>query len=156
MEKKSTYDDISGITGFPYDRIKKEGAGMWKYITEAIGKNINKKDCKFKLTHHIQQENNKNKLIIPNPKVPIILESPNLPVPLDSNFYIARKEESFAYQTIEELGAVIRIVGTRKSGATSLIGRITHHAKLFGDRLVVVNFKGIEEEALTSIQSLTK
>lgn len=83
----------------------------------------------------------------------IKLESPDRPVPYNSQFYIERENEVKIYQVIAEPGAVIRIIGERKSGATSLVSRIARYAKARGDRLVVINFQGVEEEALSSIKS---
>ena len=89
-------------------------------------------------------------------------EHPDRPVPLNSPFYVKRKLEASGDRTIEDLakqtikksGAVIRIIGARKSGATSLVNRITHHAESFGDRSVTIDFKNIEDgEPLASIQS---
>ena len=84
------------------------------------------------------------------------LEQPDRPVPLNSKFYVKRKPEDSAYKTIEEQGAVIRIIGARQSGATSLVNRITHHAESLGDRSVTINFQGIEDEPLASIKSFMK
>lgn len=91
-------------------------------------------------------------------------EYPDRPVPLNSRFYVERKLEASADRTIEDLakqtikkpGAVIRIIGARKSGATSLVNRITHHAESLGDRSVTINFQGIEDEPLASIKSFMK
>ena len=92
-------------------------------------------------------------------------EHPDRPVPLNSPFYVKRKLEASAARTIENLakqtierpGAVIRIMGARKSGATSLVNRITHHAESLDDRSVTIDFKNIEDgEPLASIKSFMK
>ncbi len=87
----------------------------------------------------------------------IILESANIPLDLSSKFYVARKEDKVALKYIEQPRAIIRLQGKRKSGATSLIGRLTHHAQdLSGDKVVLINFKSIEPNSIKSSQSLIK
>lgn len=81
------------------------------------------------------------------------LEPPNLPVPLNSRFYITRKGEDFEYKIIETPGAVIRIIGTRRSGCTSLANRIVARAEKNGDRSVFINFQGVDKKKLSSIES---
>ena len=91
-------------------------------------------------------------------------EYPDRPVPLNSRFYVERKLEASADRTIEDLakqtikkpGAVIRIIGARKSGATSLVNRITHHAESLGDRSVTIDFSDDADAPLASIKSFMK
>lgn len=96
---------------------------------------------------NVNLENNLN--TIPSHKE-IKLEPPDRPVPLNSQFYIARRKETVGYQTIEEPGAVIRIIGARKSGASSLVSRLSERAKSNGDRSVLINFLAVESEILKS------
>lgn len=87
----------------------------------------------------------------------IILESANIPLDLNSRFYVERKEDKVALKYIEQPRAIIRLQGKRRSGATSLIGRLTHHAQdLSGDKVVLINFKSIEPSSIKSSQSLIK
>lgn len=87
----------------------------------------------------------------------IILESARIPVDLNSNFYIERKEDLEAVKHIEKPRAIIRLKGKRRTGATSLVGKITHYAQdLSGDKIVLINFKGAEEESLASPQFFIK
>jgi len=104
----------------------------------------------------VKLEPTTNNLNLNNNRARIKLESADRPVPIPSKFYIVRKDEALAYQAIEDPGAVIRIIGKRKSGATSLVSRIVNHAELLGNRFVLINFQGVEKDALTSMKSFAK
>lgn len=82
------------------------------------------------------------------------LEHPDAPVPLNSDFYIERKEEIKAYKIIQSPGSVIRIIGKRGIGATSLVSRLRYYAQNSLDNyVVIINFQGIDTQFLSSKKS---
>ena len=173
------YKVIAEEIGLTEHGIKKASTRLYRTLNEVITTpiRIEKKNLRSVLTQIMLAERNiisegelkteimpiisPNAYLEDNEKIiefhtGIKLEAPDRPVPLNSQFYITRKQESLAYRTIEEPGAVIRIIGSRQSGATSLVNRITHHAESNGDRLVLINFQGVEDEPFNLIKSFMK
>ncbi len=171
-----TYEEIAGKEeiGFSFDTAKRKGSKLWQLLTEATGERINKGNFKYKLIQYSRKNNPNNNLTatmnaVTHPSEPkdranndnnqvqrtdLILESPESVVPLNSRFYIDRQEELLAYQAIKEPGEVIRIVGKRKSGASSLITRLRHYAQeSLNYHFIYVNFSSIDREHLKSSQS---
>lgn len=79
-------------------------------------------------------------------------EPPAGPVSLESPFYIERPPvESDSYNTIAELGALIRIKAPRQMGKTSLMMLILHHAQQQGYRTVSLSFDQVDSTALARL-----
>lgn len=106
--------------------------------------------------NRLQVKSSTKNLTIPPARVEIELEDPSGSVPINSKFYIVREDEARAYQVIKEPGAIIKIIGKRQSGATSLVNRLMADAESKGDRSITINFQGIELTPLQSINSFLK
>lgn len=71
----------------------------------------------------------------------IQIESPETVVPLNSKFYIERKQESRGYEEIERERGLVIIRGKRKTGKTSYMIRLIDRAKSLRYRLVIIDFR---------------
>jgi DNA-binding CsgD family transcriptional regulator len=90
-----------------------------------------------------------SKSTLPSPEnpdhPPLPMAAPELPegqVKLASTFYVERPPiEQRCYETIVQLGALIRIKAPRQMGKTSLMARILYHAEQQGYRTVSLSFQ---------------
>lgn len=85
------------------------------------------------------------------------LEVPDGPVALSSAFYVDRLAiESRSYNTITQVGALIRIKAPRQMGKTSLLERIVEHAVQQGYRTVRLNLLQAEGAVFTSLDKFLR
>ncbi len=171
------YQVIAEQIGFSEQGIKESAARMYKLLNQAFPYSCKIKKTIFKdiiVSYYIKEQNFGNiefdsddsaifhleESLNDNGKTQMLnkleLEASDRPVPLKSKFYMTRENEGKLYRAILNPGAVIRIIGQRKSGATSLVSRLGHHASSNGDRLVLINFQGVESDALDSMKSFAK
>jgi hypothetical protein len=84
-------------------------------------------------------------------------EVPEGPVALNSPFYVERPPiESRCYNTITQIGALIRIKAPRQMGKTSLLNRIVDRATKQGSRTVRLNLLHADGEALSSLNQFLR
>ncbi len=157
--------------------VKTEGSHLWQLLTEATGEKINKGNFKNKLTHYIQNNNSNINSTVATNTVPIntvtvlssmevdndrakpsdlIIESPESVVPLNSPFYIQRKEELLAYTEITQPGALIRIKGEQNSGKTSFMSRLVARSESLNYKTITINFHAIDNQNFDSIEVFWK
>lgn len=80
---------------------------------------------------------------------------PDGPVPLDSYFYIERPPlEIKVYREVTESGCVIRIMGPKQMGKSSLVLRLLAFAQKLGYQTVNLNCYQFDRECLTDLNKL--
>jgi len=95
-----------------------------------------------------------NNSIEPLHSNPLILEQPTGTVPLDSYFYIKRKEDEKCYFELHQKSTLIRIQAPRQYGKTSLLARLILNAKEKEYRVVSFNFQEFDKPLLSNLDEL--
>lgn len=86
------------------------------------------------------------------PISPADLHFPSGAISLDSSFYIERLPlENHAYQGIEKPGGLVRIQAPQGMGKSSLLLRLTAHARVQGYQTVTINLQTADQDIFTSI-----
>jgi DNA-binding CsgD family transcriptional regulator len=87
---------------------------------------------------------------LPAPSAP--LESPEGTMDPQSAFYVVRRSDDLALQTINRQGVTITIKGPRQMGKSSLLLRATEAAAQAGKRVALLDFQFIDSAALQSAE----
>lgn len=175
-----TYPNIANKLDCSIDKIKTGAASMWKILSLATEKDINKSNFKNQIIQYMNQNNISLDSIIvgntstPTHKFPIkmnnqnerrdevgispikIAESPDSVLPLKSQFYIQRDEELSAYPVIKQDGGLVRIKGSSKSGKTSFMSRLINYAHGHNYKVVTINFHRVDDRHFQSVEIFWK
>ena len=89
---------------------------------------------------------------VPMPNAP--LEQPTGTVPLDSHYYIERKDDKRCYQNLSSRYSLIRIKAPRQYGKTSLLARLILEAKKQEYSVVSFNFQEFDKSLLNDLDEL--
>lgn len=83
------------------------------------------------------------------------IEAPGAPLAIDSALYIDRPpiEEQIQAQ-LHQPGSLTRIRAPRKTGKTSLLFRVIHHANSLGYAVVVIDFQQVDDAIASDFEAL--
>ncbi|MGI0480199.1 AAA-like domain-containing protein [Geminocystis sp. CENA526] len=154
-----TYQEIASECGYDHDYIRCVGSQLWQTLSDRVNTKVNKHNFRS----IIKQYQNSQDIITPileginkeNPGEK--LEIPEGVVPLNSPFYIERKNlEKQCYQEIVKPGSLILIKAPSLFGKTSLAKRIIAHAKKLNYHSIVINFEQADKCLLENINTFLR
>lgn len=90
----------------------------------------------------------------PAPNAP--LEFPSGQVRLDSKYYIARDGDQDCFDTILKPGALVRIKAPRQFGKTSLLSRLTQHAKDNDHHVISLSLQLLDSNSISDLETFLK
>jgi hypothetical protein len=146
-----TLEGLGNLTGLSVDTLMKVFARETGVDRQTLKNCFNAFDLVLESADYFVPE---PQVLDDLPIVPVAKDlTPELPggqVPLNSAFYVERFSygdatrtpvEAGCYRAIVQPGALIRIKAPRRTGKTSLIARILHHAENLGYRTVALDFQ---------------
>ncbi len=90
----------------------------------------------------------------PAPNAP--LEFPSGQVRLDSKYYISRNGDQDCFDTILRPGALVRIKAPRQFGKTSLLSRLTQHAKKNDHHVISLSLQLLDSSSISNLEAFLK
>ncbi len=166
-----TYGEMAKVSGYDNDYIKEVGSQLWQDLSEAIGERVTKKNLhivikKYNYDKIGQQENKLQQQFGSESSLQKVfsdsfslgkMDFPGSPVPLGSPFYINRPPlEKIVCNEIIHPGCLIRIKAPRKMGKSSLLNRITAHAREQGYQVVYLDFQEADEDVFASLDQFLR
>ena len=160
-----SYKDIEENTGYVIGYLRDIGSGIWKELSEVLGKRVTKKNLSLVLEQLEQNEDlflsNKSQIQSEEDNIVESLDSkndlsfPSAPVSSNSRFYINRPPcEKLARTEISQQGCLLRIKAPQKMGKSSLLNQVIAQGNSLGYQIAYLDFKYAEEAVLKSINSL--
>ena len=156
-----TYEEIAETEGYTCNYLSKDvGSKLWGNLSIALQEKVSKKNFKSALQREWKNYTQNSPRESQQPTKSIDLEKITFPegsVALNSPFYLERLPiESICYETIAKPSSLIRIKGAKWMGKTSLVNRILEQGDLQGQRIVYLDFGGIEREILQNLDKLLR
>lgn len=167
-----TYEKIAQTHGFSYSHTKAIGAQLWDFLSSVFNTKVNKKNFRVVLERKTREwqfadqvidganqlsvspetKSFTNNTFAFNTVATPTAELPGGQVPLDSPFYIERLPiEAACYDTVVQLGALIRIQAPRQWGKTSLMARILEQARWQGYHTVTLSLQLADSQIFSSL-----
>ncbi len=163
-----SYDEIGKDRGLTGGHVSKDvGSPLWKILSEGTQEDVSKTNfIQALLRYKERQASSLNDASSPE-TTPIqreranILELPEGLVPLDSHFYIERRNvESLCNNIIMNPGELIRIRAPQKMGKTLLLGNLLDYARQQGYQTAKLDLKLADSNAdsntLTCLNTFTQ
>lgn len=142
-----TYQEIAVNSGYDADYIRVVGSRLWQTLSDISGEKITKNNLHAVFRQLSKQQYHHT----------LYWELPEGQVPLDSPFYIERPPvETSCYTEITKPGALIRIKGSQYMGKTSLMARISAHAKSLNYAVVSLNLQQADRKILNDLDKFLR
>lgn len=167
MARESSYS-----TGY----LKAVGAGLWSDLSDVLQVAITKKNLRWVIRQAIAGES-----ILPPPPLSSaqkfdptppadtsptsappelhlerLIPFPSGPVPLNSELYIERSVDAWAYRELQNPGCLLRIHGPARTGKTSLLIRLLKQAEDWNYSTAFIDFQTVDHSMLENLDSFLR
>lgn len=153
------YPAIAKEAGYDYSYIRDIGAQLWRSLSEALKEPVKKKNFRALL----QQRFNLQPLLLrqattaSSPALAAVPEFPGGAVRLHSAFYIEHPTlQAKAFAEISKPGSLLRIRAAQRMGKSSLLLRLTDHAKRLNYHTVNLDFKRADRDIFSSLDQFLR
>jgi hypothetical protein len=153
------YAAIAKELGYDNSYIRDTGAQLWRSLSAALQEPISKKNFRALLQQKLVQESlqMQRETTIDRTQLSDEPEYPGRPVPLHSKFYIEHSDlEQKANSEISKQMGFLRIKSPPKTGKSSFLARIMHHATHLGYYTLSLNFKQIEAQFFSDLNQFLR
>jgi hypothetical protein len=152
------YPAIAREAGYDYSYIRDIGAQLWRSLSEALKEPVKKKNFRALLQQRFNLQPLLRQTTVANPAT--LADAPEYPgsaVRLHSPFYIEHPAiQAKAYTEISKPGSLLRIKASQKMGKSSLLLRISNHARTLNYRTVNLDFKRADSHIFLNLDQFLR